>query len=270
MRIIIVAMVFFVLSNSSLALVVSDPTAYTYYIEQIKKMQDTVDGLQKATNAISKLHKQIEDGEIKSVNQVNNAMRGAYNHTIGASKNLQEVGDRLASVGGPLDEVDKKKEDPFPEWKGLAYLREHFKAPGEAGETRGNALKRQAAREKSYEQALSASQKSIEATKGRLEVQKELSNRIDKTTNIKDAHDLTNRMLSELLLIQTEILHSLNHLAAAFAMSEYSGFTSANNKGKGSGGGSGKSSSNELEERMKEVGYKPGSDFSEISREYKW
>lgn len=216
----VTAALFFVLSvfsATAFAMVVSDPTSYTYYVEQLKAMEKQMQSMEKTFAMAEKTHNRLADGDIKSVVEVKDALSGNYNRAAEIQMELTEYNTR---VGNPAPAVGEKDS---MQWEGEKYLKERFKAPGEAGSTQGNRRASQEARDFTYQQAITAASVSLESLKDRIRVQKELASQIDKTENLKDATDLSNRMLLELLTIQTEMLAAINYMSAAVAVSEYQG-----------------------------------------------
>src|SRR5690625_1809878 len=65
--------------------VVTDPTSYTYYVEQLRQMEQTYEQMVRQAEGLERLHDNIQHGDIRSVDQVRNAMEGMYGHAEGTA-----------------------------------------------------------------------------------------------------------------------------------------------------------------------------------------
>lgn len=205
------------------AMVVSDPTSYTYYIEQVKSLQQQVEIMQKTVNTMENVQKTIESGDIAAVGKVQRQLEGVYNRATDAGQEIDETAKRLGATTTPLAEPDPNADSM--QWAGHNYLKNRFKAPGEIGKTQANKMELAKARDYTYEQALLSADQSLRSLDNRFSVQKKLAKQIDETENIKDAQDLSNRILIELVAIQTEMLAAINYMSAALAAREYQGLS---------------------------------------------
>lgn len=223
MRCLIVVFSMFFFSFPAAAMVVSDPTSYTYYIEQVTNLQKQVEIMQKTVNTMEDIQNTIETGDIAAVGKVQRQLEGTYRRATNAGREIDETAKRLGATTGPLEEPSPNADSM--QWAGHNYLQSNFKAPGEVGKTQVNRVGQAKARDYTYEQALLASNQSLLALEGRFDLQKDLADQIDKTENIKDAQDLSNRILLELVTIQTEMLAAINYMSAAIAAREYQGLS---------------------------------------------
>lgn len=216
------------------ALVVSDPTAYTYYVQQIKNLEQQYQQMQKVSTTVDNIKQTLESGDIESVAKVQRQLEGAYNRATNAANEVNQVAVRLGATTPPLQEPDPSKDSM--QWAGANYLKNRFKAPGEPGKTQLNRQERAAAQDYTYEQALLAANESLSKIKERFDTQVSFAEQIDKTVNVKDALDLGNRILLELVNIQTEMLAAINYMSAAIAVGQYRGLSNAKPTVKKNGG----------------------------------
>lgn len=216
------------------AMVVSDPTSYTYYIEQVKHLQKQVEIMQKTVNTMEDIQNTIESGDIAALGKVQRQLEGTYRRATNAGKEIDETAKRLGATTAPLEEPSSNADSM--QWAGYNYLKSNYRAPGEIGKTQANKADQAKARDYTYEQALLASNQSLLSLDKRFDLQKDLADQIDETENIKDAQDLSNRILLELVNIQTEMLAAINYMSAAIAAREYQGLSNKKERTKGQKG----------------------------------
>lgn len=211
--------------------IVSDPGSYGYYVQQIKEAQ----------KAVSEAQKQVETlGGIKTTaDQAKRAVMGNYNRAMGLVNDLQRLEKKLASTPTTIQGSAKK-------WlslgdAGLEIGEDGFYAVGKILDTHWidpRDLKKNAERLKHLDQIYQVKQASlrgnIEASDEILRTMPErlkkiagLADQIDHTENIKDAQDLTNRFLAEILKVLAEMSAIAAKIGESYALMNYQGVSEA-------------------------------------------
>lgn len=204
--------------------VVTDPGAYSHIIEQIN-----------ATNKmISEARKQVETlGDIKTVMQdVKYSTEGVYGRGVGILDTVQGVADNVGDFGSSI-----KKSTDFSDFskdkfnkRASPYREVNVRLDGVFKDPRSkdydfwkDKAKRENAQQQIYKDNLNQAEVTLEEMPKRLDRLGKLSDQIEQTKGLKDAADLQNRFLAELLLIQQEALKMLSHIAQALAVTKYEG-----------------------------------------------
>ena len=211
--------------------IVSDPTSYTYYVQQIKDAQ----------RALVEAQKQVDTlGGIKTAaDQAQRAVVGNYNRAQGLVTDLQRLEKKLASSPTTIQGSAKK-------WlslgdAGLEIGEDGFYAVGKVLDTHWidpRDLKKNAERLKHLDQIYQVKQASlrgnIEASDEilrtmpqRLKTIEGLVDQIDHTENIKDAQDLSNRFLAEILKVLAEMSAIAAKIGESYALMNYQGVSEA-------------------------------------------
>lgn len=204
--------------------VVTDPGAYSHMVQQIGEMN----------KLITKAREQVETlGGIKTVLQdVKYSTEGAYGRGVGILDTVQGVADNATDFGSSLKKAgdfsdfskDKfnKRASPYREVN--VRLDGVFKDPRSKDyDFWKDKAKRENAQQQIYKDNLNQAEVTLEEMPKRLERLGKLSDQIEQTKGLKDAADLQNRFLAELLLIQQEALKMLSHIAQALAVARYEG-----------------------------------------------
>lgn len=204
--------------------VVTDPGAYSHAISQIKVLNEQ----------ITFLRQQVETlGSIKTVMQdVKYSMEGVYGRGVGILDTVQGVADNATDFGSSLKKAgdfsdfskDKfnKRANPYREVN--VRLDGVFKDPRSKDfNFWKDKAKRENAQQQIYKDNLTQAEVTLTEMPKRLDRLGKLSDEIERTKGLKDAADLQNRFLAELLLIQQEALKMLSHIAQALAAANYQG-----------------------------------------------
>jgi len=212
--------------------VVTDPSSYMYYVEQLVKAEEMItnqiDQVEKATITADKL-----TGMKKQLEGSYNRIVGLPDRLIKASKALKKVPTNLqtdvskirASLGTNSGYLPTSRD--IDKWDSLDYH-----VDGVFGDPRDPKWNPWKLTEKKYEMrqgilknSLKQSTLKVHGLKNRLDELNKLFSSIDSTKNIKDSQDLTNRLLAELLTGQQEVIGILAHAAQAMAIMQYEGVT---------------------------------------------
>ena len=204
--------------------VVTDPGAYTHQINAIKALNDQITEMRKSVETL---------GGIKTVMQdVKYSTEGAYGRGVGILDTVQGVADNATDFGSSLkkagDFSDFSK-DKFNK-RASPYREVNVRLDGVFKDPRSkdfnfwkDRAKRENAQQQIYKDNLIEAEVTMMEMPKRLDRLGKLSDEIERTKNLKDAADLQNRFLAELLLIQQEALKMLSHIAQAIAAGKYMG-----------------------------------------------
>jgi hypothetical protein len=204
--------------------VVTDPGAYSHMVEQIKSMNEM----------ITEARKQVETlGGIKTVMEdVKYSAEGVYGRGVGILDTIQGTADNVGDFGSSIKKAtdfsdfskDKfnKRASPYREVN--VRLDGVFKDPRSKDyDFWKDKAKRENAQQQIYKDNLNQAEVTLDEMPKRLDRLGKLSDQIENTKGLKDAADLQNRFLAELLLIQQEALKMLSHIAQALAAQHYKG-----------------------------------------------
>lgn len=201
-------------SQAAWSMVVSDPTSYSYYIEQIKQAAEQLKTAQKTVEEVKAIQSQVS---------------GIYNRARGVVDDLKRTEDGLRSVDGVLTRIGKGQ-GMKPGDDGFIDIDKVINGTYGDLRTRGG-LQGADARHQVQQQALKAvindSEKLLQGVADRIAKVKELAGQIDTTANIKDAMDLNNRIAIETLKTLIDLLAVAAKSNQAQALNYYSGVTDA-------------------------------------------
>lgn len=202
------------LPSAAWPMVVSDPTSYSYYIEQIKQASEALKSAQ-----------QTVDGVKATVSSVT----GIYNRGRGIVEDLKRTEDGLRSTNGVLTRVGMGQ-GMKPGNDGFIDIDKVINGTYGDSRTRGG-LQGADARHKVQQEALKVvindSEKLLQGVADRIAKVKELAAQIDTTANVKDSADLGNRIAIEILKTLVDLLAVAAKSNQAQALYNYSGVTDA-------------------------------------------
>lgn len=235
-------------------IVTTDPTSYSYYVEQIKqqvemiekaaKQVETMGGVLTEAKALTSSVTGHYNRAMSLVNRVNSLQkmisREPSGGIFGEAKKWGNVGRSVAGIGGAgareigqlgkdadkygrkLDDItgedlyqDTKSmlDEVFTDPRSIANPEDRYRSMDRRYQVQQGALKEVVAR----------SERTLGAIGERLKVVQELANMIDKTENQKDAQDLTNRILVEVLATLTDMIQIASLANQANALAQYQG-----------------------------------------------
>ncbi|MBU1404322.1 MAG: type IV secretion system protein [Proteobacteria bacterium] len=207
--------------------VVTDPTSYTYYVKQIAEAQ----------KQLAETQKQVETlGGIKTIaDKAQRAVVGNYNRAKGLVSDLQRIRKKLEATPTTMQGTAKK-------WlslgnDGLEIGEDGFVSVGKLLDTNWidpRDIKNNVERLKKIDQIYQVKQASlrgnIEASDEilrtmpeRLKTIEGLVEQIDQTENVKDATDLNNRFLAEILKVLAEMSAIAAKIGESYALLNYQG-----------------------------------------------
>ncbi len=199
-KILLNIIILLILSNISFALVVSDPTSYSYYVNQIKKMQEQI----KTATEQAKDVKEIYNTNNETLNQ----LRGIYNAGKTAISEFSEQIEAAKQIKSAVEKYRKKAQDGDVDFiDAQEIMRDIFvdarKNPESVFE---NAERRYEFEQTAIEGVITDADGILNAMPARFDVVQELLLQSAQTQNIKEAMDLNNRISVEILQVLLETL----------------------------------------------------------------
>lgn len=205
--------------------VVSDPTSYTYYAEQLeqgidmleiqeKKLQKLVDSYNKLQNLENNVSGNIQRAKstlnrIKALKEMTGTkdLRNALKYAKKALDEISDIPEHVTVIGDNVDEVfgnEEKKASKKGGWVSVSQ-------------------KRKQARQQAYKQALVDSELTASKINLQLEKVEELATATNTATSLKDSTDVTNTILLEMLENQREMIKHLSNTSRNLSMAYYNG-----------------------------------------------
>jgi hypothetical protein len=231
-------------------MVVTDPQSYSYFVEQLKKQADLVD----------KAAKQVETmgGVLDTANNIEAKMMGHYNRAMGIVNSVGRLEKAISQVGDGQNVFDTLKKWGNVGRAASGVIRgtagEIGAAGGDYQVLTGDDLyvdtkkmldwgfadprnmddpmaqyrsldRKYAITQDALKNVIANSARTLGSMTDRVNNVKELAAQVDATTNMKDAQDLTNRLLVEIYNVLTEFLAITAQANQAMALANYSGVT---------------------------------------------
>lgn len=205
--------------------IVSDPTSYTYYVEQIQQSVKNFEELQKQLETAKETYAEVQD--------MNDQLTGAYNSAVGLVEDLTSIKDEIqTNPSAMLKYANKFLEQELKDGEYIdpeIILDEVFVDPRES-KTPVDRLKglhkKYQVRQAALGEAIKKAEKTIQATPEKIKEISDLAAKIDSTPNVKAAQDLTNRLLTEILKTLTDLVYLSAQIGEAQALVNFQGVDS--------------------------------------------
>lgn len=201
---------------------VTDPGSYTYYVEQIAEAKKTYDSIQEGIETSQEI--------LTETANMKNNLQGSYNSTMGSIDDAKNIKKRLKDKSSSVTQGYKNASKGNGSTGGTKfksmdeYLNKVFKDPKYASKPNpAVANLRINTRQRAYKNTILISEAIMEGQSERLKNLDKLARKIDRTENVKEATDLTNRMLVEIIRLNIEMLAVQVSLAEAYGLSNFSG-----------------------------------------------
>lgn len=210
---------------------VTDPMSYTYYVQQLKKMGEQVNQAAEQVNKLGEINQQVQSMEAQ--------LKGHYNRAVGALDELKKAKQTVENVPGTVaqtgrDFANEAKELKEGKGAGKSYYKDAraaldalFKDPRKGGNghkpDKTESDRQYQAREAALRDAIVTADGLLQQMPDAFETIKRLAQAIDATQNVKDATDLNNRILVEILKTITQLLVVDARLTQASGMMHYNG-----------------------------------------------
>lgn len=203
------------------AMVVSDPKSYTYYMKQLKE----------ASQQLKKLEEQISIASDTKEQVTNMAadVTGVYNRAKGITKDLQKVRglmEKPKRVFSDAQRILEHGEDSAAIFKEVDLNLDNIFVDISNPDINPWMVqkKKQNEVQKIFKDALRNTEIELAKMPARMEGIEALAAQIDTTENIKDSQDLTNRLITELIIGQERMITILSQLAQAEVAAQYTGY----------------------------------------------
>jgi tetratricopeptide (TPR) repeat protein len=236
---------------ASAGMVVTDPGSYSYYVEQIKQQVELIDRATKQVETMGgvlteaqKIQSNLTGHYNRAVSLVNriNRLSNAFSQEasggiFGVAKKWGNIGRQIGGVGsataGMIGKVGKdvnefSGDDLYVDTK--AMLDEVFTDPrsiDNAADRYRSLDRRYQIQQGALKEVVARSEKTLGDMGDRLKLVQELAGLIDKTENQKDAQDLGNRILVEILAALTDMIQIAALANQANALAQYQGASDA-------------------------------------------
>lgn len=220
--------------------VVTDPKSYGYYVQQLKEMGKQTQEAIKQVQTLGGIRTTVEDTQ--------RAVTGTYNRGMGLINDVERLKKRVGSDPSTLD-------GNFRKWSGIVgsassmagrvestadraaghyydareILDDNFEDPRtrkKSGGTRTpnfSADRQYQIGQSSLKDAVAAAEGTLQELPKRVSTLSGLAEQIDGTKNLKDAADLQNRFLAEILQTLHELVSITARLGEAQALQSYTG-----------------------------------------------
>lgn len=243
------ALVLLKIAPAYAGMVVTDPSSYSYYVEQLKKQAVQIEAATKQVETLG--------GVLDTVNNIESKIMGHYNRATGIvnridrlqkvmSRNtdgdmfakLRQIGDAGRAAGGVLrgtagevkavgrDYGDLTGNDIFADTQKV--LDWNFGDPRDHSDPMAqyrNADGKYQAQQSALKGVVANSEGLLAGIKDRIDVIKDLAQQANSTANMKDSQDMTNAILIEILKTLTDFLAIAAQANQASALLNYSGAT---------------------------------------------
>lgn len=214
-------------------MVVTDPSSYTYYVEQIAKLE----------KQFETMVKQLETAKLSAdkLTAMKQQLEGTYNRIAGLRERMTKRAERIGALPdnwqGQIDTISSKlstntgylpDQHNLSEWEKLEVaIDSSFCDPREDGcDQWASADRRYEVRQRILKSSLKRSTIMLAGLQGRMKELSALFAEIGQGTQ-RDEMNLTNRLLSELLIGQQQVIALLAQFSQAQAIASYRGRTEA-------------------------------------------
>ena len=201
--------------------VVSDPISYSYYVEQIEA----------ATEQIEKAKEQVENlaGLRDQVDNLTEQFRGNYNRALNLVNAVGDLYKEIDTIPSSFDAAENEFKSLTGDYDAYTKVDKNLnKAFNDPRRKNYNPhlidVYKYNLQQLDKKNVIRASEGILEKQRERIETLQDISGQIDTTVNAKDATDLNNRFLAELVRGQIEILAVLVRMSKMNALDSYSGY----------------------------------------------
>lgn len=208
--------------------VVTDPTSYTYYVQQIEQAMEQLKTMEKQVAETTKVYDQVTSVDKRLMGNLDRAqaqlqkIKDMQDWTISdarkslkyAKRALEEVGEipeYREEVTDGIDSVFGEKENKNNNWISVE-------------------AQKKAMRQKSLKQAIVDSEVAQEIIAVQLDELETLATATNATDTLKDSTDVTNTILLSLVDGQREVIQQLANISRNIALANYDGKDKENEK----------------------------------------
>jgi len=245
----VIAVLLALIAPAQAGMVVTDPTSYSYYVEQLKKQAEQIEAATKQVETLG--------GVLDTVDKIESKLMGHYNRATGIVKRidklqkvmsrdtdgnmfakLKQIGDAGRATGGVLrggagelksagkDYGELTGDDLYADTRKV--LEWNFGDPRDKSDPMAqyrNADGKYQAQQDALKSVVVNGEGLLGGIKERIDGIKDLANQANSTANMKDAQDMTNAILIEILKTLTDFMAIAAQANQANALFNYSGAT---------------------------------------------
>lgn len=207
-------------------MVVTDPTSYSYYVEQIKE----------ATKQLETLQEQLETAQdaLKETQEMKNLLEGTFNHAMGTIEDLKKIQKELKEDPTELLKYAEKflaDQAQGEEWINPEDIIGDIFVDPRKTENQMERIKQLNEkfhmRQKTFEQAILKAEKTHEEMPDKYARIEEIAAKIDTAQSTKEAMDINNQLLAEILRAITDLVSLTGYIGEAQAMAHFKGVDDA-------------------------------------------
>lgn len=229
------AVSFLVTSTFAYAMPVTDLGSYVYYAEQLAEASKTVTEMKKMVSTATET--------MDSINDMKKTAEKSYNSVVGSYKKGQRFVKQFQDFENMFNEKPRTLEGQYAKWRKIgkkgtrlsnktldmfgdpeAGIETNFRDPrSPMYDYMAEMDKKFQFRQSSLKNSIAKSQSILAGTGERMDKVKDLAGEIDTTENVKDAQDLTNALLTEILVVINELVKLTAHMAESEGLMEFAG-----------------------------------------------
>lgn len=209
------------------AMTVSDPGSYGYYVQQLQKAQLQIKEQMKQFEVLTKSYSMLQE-QFKELQDIKDQVKGYYDQGKSFVDKIQNIKSQLEAI--PSSVVGRGKElasliDDIGEFTEAADMLDGiFGDPRSPDYNPWQTLApKYQLRQQGLKDTIEKSEKLLAGMKDRFAALEDLTNKIDSTENIKEAQDLTNVFLAQIISILSEQLALTAQIGEAQALMNFSG-----------------------------------------------
>ncbi|NDV25987.1 hypothetical protein [Desulfovibrio sp. JC010] len=209
------------------AMTVSDPGSYGYYVQQLQKAQQQIQEQAKQFEVLTKSYDMLQE-QFKELQNIKDQVKGYYDQGKAFVGKIQSIKSQIEAI--PSSVVGRGKEimsliDEIGDFTEAADMLDAvFGDPRSADYNPWQSLApKYQLRQQGLKDTIEKSEKLLAGMKDRFAALEDLTNKIDSTENIKEAQDLTNVFLAQIISILSEQLALTAQIGEAQALMNFSG-----------------------------------------------
>ena len=209
------------------AMTVSDPGSYGYYVQQLQKAQLQIAEQMKQFEVLTKSYSMLQE-QFKELQNIKDQVKGYYDQGKAFVDKIKSIKNQIeaipSSVIGRGKELAGLIEDIGDFTDAADMLDAVFGDPRSADYNPWQSLApKYQLRQQGLKDTIEKSEKLLGGMKDRFAALEDLTGKIDSTENIKEAQDLTNVFLAQIISILSEQLALTAQIGEAQALLNFSG-----------------------------------------------
>lgn len=220
-RLLLLVAVSFPLCVVHAGMAVTDPTSYSYYMKQLKEAGEQLKKLEEQIALAEDTKKQVTDmaadvtgvyNRAKGITEDLNRVKGLMGQSRRVFSDAEKLLDLEGDAGAIFKEVDINLDKIYVD------ISDPDINPWMVQHKKNHEV------QKIFKDNLRNAEIELASMPARMEAIEKLSAQIDQTENIKDSQDLTNRLITELIIGQERMITILSQLAQAEVAAQFTGY----------------------------------------------